>query len=793
MTDTLEQALALAARGFVIQPAHRHTHKTGGKAPIASGWQNAERLSGPDVAEIWSGESPPNISVLTGARPGIFVIDVDGDQGRQSMRALIAQHGPLPRTYTVETPSGGYHLYFNQPPDVHIPTNKSVLAPGIDLRGDGGQVIGPGSIALSKSTGVIGPYIVRIADSIADCAPTWLAAAAATSTHEVVRSEVDYSPSYSALSPEMQHAAREYTKRAVDGERELLISTATWETGRFDERGRGWEKLQADAARSIVSLVTANWSPLSEEQGWRAFSSAAPTDGGWTAHHVREKWVSELRKATPRAMPANLGQRTDSWLTASSPEALAPAEGAAPWTARSWDDFGNSERLMALHGEHLRWVPEKESWARYEGGVWRLEKDAADQLMLETLERTWMLEGELYPDQKNADGVSMRDKFKKWLQQQRFAVRAAAGARTLRMRGVVKASSRDFDQHPMLLNVANGVVDLSTGELLNHDPSFLFQQQSPTSYDPNARAPLWEAFLLRTMPDPMMRDYLQRIVGYTLTGMVSEQVFFMHHGVTKNGKSVFLDIVGAMLGTYSQTVPQTTLMTKKYEQHPADVARMEGKRQLLLSETAQGARLDEALVKRLSGGDVVTARGMREDFRDFKVIGKVHLVTNHLPHINHDEATMRRLALVHWSVKIPEAERDKSLASRIVARELPGVLAWAVRGALEWQRVGLAAPMTAVMDTARYVAEEDQLGAWISEETTRAPEGREASWTGIKILYANYTSWCDSSRILPLTKTTFCKQLVARGVERRASNGQTFYGVGLRGTPVGAMWTDGAP
>lgn len=783
MSDTLDAALALSAKGFTIQPAHRHTHElSGGKAPIASGWQNAEKLSGADVAELWSGENPPNISVLTGARVGIFVIDVDGDEGRASMSALAARLGPPPTTYTVQTPSGGVHLYFAQPFDVHVPTNKSVLAPGIDLRGDGGQVIGPGSVAKSKKADVVGPYSVRIDAPIAEAPQAWMEAILATAVApRAASSDVDHSPNYSSLSPEMQHSAAEYTRRAVDGEREVMIASRDWPAGRFDDRGRGWEKIQADAAYKIAELVKANWSPISEEQGFRAFTTAAPTDAGWTAQDVAAKWASQLRRATPRAMPANLGVRSDAWLTSAVPEGLAP-QGAEqqPWPARSWDDFGNSERLLTMFGQTLRWVPERERWARYEAGVWRLEKDAADRLMVETIERTFGLEAHNYPTEKDSEGKSKRDKFRQWLGTQRFAGKAAAGARVARMRGVINASTRDFDQHPMLLNVSNGVVDLESGALLNHDSAYLFQQQSPVSYDASAKAPMWDSFLARVMPDPEMRDYLQRAIGYTLTGKISEQVFFIHHGVTKNGKSVFLEIVEAMMGTYSQTVPSATLMVKKFEQHPADIARMEGKRQLLLSETAQGARLDEALVKRLSGGDTVTARGMGEEFRDFKVMGTVHLVTNHLPHINHDEATMRRLALVHWAVTIPEGERDKTLASKIISRELPGVLAWAVRGALEWQRRGLQPPLSAQMDAAAYVASEDVLGTWIAEETI--PD--ETHWSELSVLYMNYTTWCENGRMTPLNKNTFGKSLVAREVGRRQSNGRSMYQLKLRPAPI---------
>src|SRR5690606_3589819 len=187
------------------------------------------------------------------------------------------------------------------------------------------------------------------------------------------------------------------------------------------------------------------------------------------------------------------------------------------------------------------------------------------------------------------------------------------------------------------------------------------------------------------------------------------------HGATKNGKSVFLRIMQAVLGELSQVIPPKTLLVKRADQHPTDIDRMEGKRFLQLAETPRGAQLDETLVKRLTGEETITARGMGRDFREFRITGKVHVVTNHLPHINHDEATMRRIRVVKWGVTIPEHERDKNLAGRIIATELPGVLAWAIRGAMEWREYGLAEPFGVQAETETFIAREDVFARWLDE------------------------------------------------------------------------------
>lgn len=793
MREITRAALALTKRGMIVQPAHRAAHASGGRQPIATGWQNAEPMSAPDIAEVWESDDPPNLSVLTGARSGVFVIDVDGAEGEASLAELVQRLGPLPETLTVLTPSGGRHIYLQQPPGVTTPTNKSRLAPKIDLRGDGGQVIGPESRCRIKGerglTDEIGCY--RVARGPLEPAPApqpWLDAVLATKPSTAVDpgEAVDTSPAYTELPREQQEAARAYVQRAVEATQAELREAAGWKVGESDALGRGWEKLTADAAYKLAQLAKGVWNTLTPDEALRALLDAAPTDSTWTARDVQAKWVSQFARAMPRPIPPTLGQRSEDWLQSMTleGEGESAAPGSPAWQQYTWDDIGNAERLLAAHGHELRWVPERERWATYADGVWTLDRGAARRKFAELMDRIMDLEGPLYSRAADASGKSPYAKFEQFVRTSRMSARISAAADVASAKRTVIASSRAFDNHPMKLNVANGVIDLRTGALLPHDPGYLFMQQSAVSYDPEATAPRWEAFLAQTMPDEQMREYLQRIVGYSITGLTDEQVFFLHHGKTANGKSVFLDVIEAMMGSYGQTVPNSTLLSKKYEQHPADVARMEGRRCLQLSETAQGARLDEALVKRLTGGDTVTARGMGEEFRDFKIVGKFHLVTNHLPHINADAATQRRIRLIHWSVRIPEEERDPALARRIVRDELPGVLAWAVRGCLAWQRDRLAQPAQAQMDTERYIAEEDMLGRFIEERLVLDP----AAMSTNEQVFAAYRAWCELQNVRPMAMMTFGKELNARGITAYVGSGARYRKVRIKAPMIGEVF-----
>lgn len=737
----------LTQRGLIVQPAHR-----GKKYPVAMEWQNAEPMSGADIHETWTGGSPPNISVLTGERGGIFVVDVDV-AGRAHMPGLIAGRD-LPPTYVVKTPSGGFHLYYTYPPGHTILNSQSKLAPGIDVRGNGGQVIGAGSVLEGG-----GAYVASNDKPIVD-APQWLIdAVVAASRIQPDEPSPDISIGYTEMSAQMQEAARAYVRSAVEGIRSDLRASAATPVGQPGPKGMRWEELQATSALRLAQLARAAWNPLTMEQAREAFASAAPTDENWPTSQVQAKWRDKARKATPAPMPPDLGRRESIFGPATDADGSAEAP---QWRMHSWDDVGNGERLAAYAGDRLRWVPELKKWARYADGVWQIDSDGGPNEAQRMMKDLGGLERGLY-------GQGAVEDFDKFLAKSRLAARVEAAARMLRYSGVVNASTRDFDTHLMKLNVANGVIDLRTGELLPHDPGYQFLQQSTAQYDPLATAPMWERFLEEMIPERDMRDYLQRVVGYTLTGLVTEQVSFLHHGETKNGKSVFLDVVEAMLGTYAQTVPPQTLLTKRGpEQHPADVARMEGKRMLLLAETPQGARLDEALVKRLSGGDTVTARGMGEEFRDFKISGKVHLVTNHLPHINHDQATMRRLRLIHWSQTVPEGRRDKFLAAKIVERELAGVLMWALRGCLEWQRRGdLDPPLSAQADAQQYIEEEDLVGRWMSEVGLVSDDTMITPFSHVG---DSYRGWCHRNGLEPMSLLTLGKDLTRRGIrEHRTS------------------------
>src|SRR5215211_788677 len=301
-------------------------------------------------------------------------------------------------------------------------------------------------------------------------------------------------------------------------------------------------------------------------------------------------------------------------------------------------------------------------------------------------------------------------------------------------------------------------------------------------------APTWETFLERVLPGDELRTFVQRAAGYSATGDTSEQVMLINHGAGNNGKSTFQEALAAALGDYSMRAPTEMLMAKRAGGVPNDVARLKGARFVAASETEEGRRLAESLVKDLTGQDTITARFMRAEFFEFKPTHKLWLSTNHKPEIRGtDTAIWRRLRLIPWTVTIPPSEQDKRLPTKL-ADELPGILAWIVQGCLEWRREGLEAPEEVRKATGRYRAEMDVLAAFIDEECIVS----EHAGATAKALYSAYREWCEENGERPESQRRFGGRLKERGFESgRMTTGARkgaveWYGIGLAGGPEGS-------
>lgn len=353
--------------------------------------------------------------------------------------------------------------------------------------------------------------------------------------------------------------------------------------------------------------------------------------------------------------------------------------------------------------------------------------------------------------------------------------------------GVVFAAS-DSNKDPWALNCTNGTLDLRTGAIRKHDRAEIITRCCPVEYDPEAKAPSFERFLEEVQPDPEIRAYLARLLGYAAIGVVREHILGVFWGVGQNGKSVLADTCAAALGSYARPGPSTLIVIGKNDQHPTDVASCSGSRLVIVHETKRGAAFDSSKVKLLTGGDLLTARFMRGDFFVFAPSHTLVMLTNYKPEADGSDAALwRRVQLVPFDVVIPDDRVDRELKERIVRDELPGVLRWLVAGAMEWQRIGLAPPQTVREQTEQYRSGEDSVSNFLDERCNRQPELKQPGGP----LYAAYKAWCVDSGTKPMRANDFAAELSGRGITKtRNAKGVVYQGLALMASQDSDRWAD---
>lgn len=342
-------------------------------------------------------------------------------------------------------------------------------------------------------------------------------------------------------------------------------------------------------------------------------------------------------------------------------------------------DLGNAQRLVAHHGEDIRYCPDFKKWLIWDGLRWCFDEDGAVMRRAKDTVRS------IYAETANETNDTRRAALAKHAVASESAGRLAAMVELAKSEAELVARSSEFDADPMLLGVGNGTVNLLTGGLWEPRREDYITKQAMTHYDPAAQCPLWLSFLNRIMGgDTEMIGFLQRAMGYALTGSAKEQCLFLLYGVGANGKSTFLNVIGELAGDYGANTPAESLMVQQNSGVRNDIARLRGVRFVTAIETEDGQRLAESLVKSLTGGDTISARFLYGEFFDFTPQFKLFLAANHKPVIKGDDyAIWRRVRLVPFEVTVPEGEQDRDLPEKLRA-ELPGILNWAIEGCHEW-------------------------------------------------------------------------------------------------------------
>jgi putative DNA primase/helicase len=424
-----------------------------------------------------------------------------------------------------------------------------------------------------------------------------------------------------------------------------------------------------------------------------------------------------------------------------------------------------SEEALALDfaerfaGE-LRYVAKWGKWLRYDGARW----------VFDDTRRTFSYARALCRAAANA----CNEKKARYIiasAKMRAAVVALAGE-DYRLRATVD----QWDTDPWLLNTPGGVVDLRTGRTRPHAIEDYMTKM--TAVAPCGDCPKFKKFLLRTCDgDIEMLKYMQRLFGYSLTGVTTEQALFFLFGGGSNGKGVLTSTVRGILSSYHQTAAMDTFAASEHgERHPTDLAMLRGARLVTSTETEEGARWAESNIKALTGGDAIQARFMRQDFFEFLPQFKLMISGNHKPRLRAvNVAIRRRMNLLPFTVTISDEERDPNLVEKL-KKEWPGILVWMVKGCLQWQRIGLKPPQKVINATEDYLDDEDTLGAFINEHCILDVNAEVSSAQ----LFETWKDWAGENNAYIGSAKMFAGWMGERGFAKtrdRAGNNNVFKGL----------------
>lgn len=774
----LDAALWFASRGVYVLPIYapdadgtctcsRPGCTSGGKHPITPNGSKDAMLDQDQIRTWWTQYPDANLGLAL--KPSeIVVIDIDNPDYVQDFERA----NQLPATFVVESQPGHRHYYYRR--GNHCPAIRVVNRGRYDILGDG-MLIGPPSRHRSGTQYTVRhdwdwstvqdlPMLPRWAEGeLIDAEGRRAKPVDVDMDHDV---EVDSRVVYQRVAPRLPesirtliehgHMALEETASdrsladskvctALVGEgcsdqeivaiyQEFPIGTQ----GKFAERGSKYLATTIGNARNYraagnKSMLPVPWPSRTMIDTERALVDPDIDDGSYITGLVVDP-VIEL------------------------PEEFITEHRVA-------------EALVDHVGAWLRYVPERGRWFIWDGRRWVLDEGTTGvrRLVIDTVRS---IERGIQESEAN------------WDQRRDLLNKALSMENSYRVQGIVKQAEtvrgakvhfEAFDANPWLLNVPNGTLDLRTGTLREHQCEDLLTQMASVPFDAEALAPAWVQFLEQIfLGDQDLIRYVQRMVGYCLTGDVSERAFFVLYGGGRNGKSVFVEVLKAVLGDYAGAVNPDALLMHRETPHPTDIARLRGKRLAYAQEAPEGRRLNEALIKAMTGGDTVTARHMHQDPWEMKPTFKLWLSTNSRPIVRETGTAMwDRIKIIPFLYTVPEGKEEKRhiLIQRMAGDEGPGVLRWAVDGYRDYLEHGLREPQVVRDAISEYRGDMDVLGRFLDECCAAG----DRNWVKTGDLYSTYADWCRNNGEDPWTSQTFGRRLGERGFQgtRKTVIGET--------------------
>lgn len=442
----------------------------------------------------------------------------------------------------------------------------------------------------------------------------------------------------------------------------------------------------------------------------------------------------------------------------------------------SFDDTGNAERFVDLFGEQVRYCYTDKRWLWYDGRKWCTDMTGTVKRLADKAVACMAAEAKVYAQLDADEGTDMAKAFEKHMKSCRS--NKSKNAMLSEVMHHVPVLPAQMDRFKTVLNTPGGVIDLRSGGISPHDPMTYLTKMTAVEYSENADCPRWLAFLDDIFRgDKDLIRYVQKAVGYSLTGSTTEQCAFFLYGTGRNGKSTFIDIIRDIFGDYAANIQPETIMVRSNQSTAinSDIARLKGARLVTSVEPNEGVRINEGLLKQLTGDDTVTARKLYGDEFEFKPEFKLWMATNHKPVIRGtDTGIWRRIHMIPFTVQIPEEKIDRRLKYKLSA-ELTGIFRWAVEGCLLWQKEGLKMPRAVLEEVREYRREMDVISAFVEDKCT---VGKGLSVKSSQ-LFAAYLNWAEQNNEYRMSSTKFGMELAKRFEKVRTRGGIYFNGLSL--------------
>lgn len=705
MPNTVDAAREYLARGWSVFPIHD-------KRRPAIQWEMCQsaRLSDARLSELFSDPSL-GVACALGKLSGVVRLDVDSDDAATEARR---RYGEL-ITLAFRSPSGGAGYVFQYAANVQSETLWIGQGQHNELRflSDGRYTVLPPTVGYEWLNDLpIAPLPTALADEL--------------------------------LSLRTERALRELERQlaptVVDpGEQIVLEALRALDPARCDDRDC-WLQVGMALHSSGDQYL----------QAWVDWSRASDKfkDG-----ECERAWAEFHRSGRITVRTLLFLAKQDGWEAPSLHEPLT--------------DVGNGRTLARACAGRALYCREWSKWLRWDGARWENNAELAVMLEQKGIVRERQLRaarsiatmtGDEEERKRKVAGVS---KVVAWCTVSESAARMHAALDMARSEPGILVGSDLLDQHPWQLNCLNGTLDLRTSKLASHDPNQYITQLCPTEYFAEALAPRWMQFLDEVFSgNASIIGWVQKLLGYCLTGVIAEHILPIFYGGGRNGKSTLVKTVVEVLGKdYASTTPSGYLAQTRGEAHPTKFVVLHGKRFVADLETSDDMKLNEEMVKRVTGGDEINARRMKEDFWTFRPTHKLMLATNHEPKVKgFDVAIWSRLKKVPFLVSF-QGREDRQLDEKLRS-EASGILAWMVRGCDAWQREGLKDVAEIAVATEAYRSEQDTVSLFVADKLEKAPGNRVRK---VDVVSA-YRAWCSANSVEPVNAKTFGSSIAKQGV-----------------------------